>query len=117
MIDQLVEKVFCARNATHLAHWSTKSFAEHMALGDFYDESIEILDKLIEAYQGNFGLIKVSKLDNEVGKDVIKMLNDQVTWISENREDISSKVCALENIIDELTGLYLSTIYKLENLS
>ena len=32
-------------------------------------------------------------------------------------EQLVSKVfAALENIVDELTGLYLSTIYKLRNL-
>lgn len=117
MIEQLVEKVFAARNATHLAHWSTKSFAEHMALGDFYDGVIDIVDKLVEAYQGYEGLIKVESLENELGKDIIKMLNEQVAWIADNREEIACDISALENIVDELSGLYLSTIYKLENLS
>ena len=37
MIEELVSKVFSARNASHLAHWATKSYAEHQALGAFYE--------------------------------------------------------------------------------
>jgi hypothetical protein len=37
--------------------------------------------------------------------------------MSKNRSKIASGVPALENIVDEIVGLYLSTIYKLKNLS
>jgi len=57
MIEQLIAKVFMARNNTHIAHWKTKSYAEHVALGDFYDKVIDLVDSLVECYQGNFGLI------------------------------------------------------------
>ena len=58
MIEQLVAKTFASRNAAHLQHWRTSSFSEHMALNEFYDEIIELVDNLVEAYQGAFGLIK-----------------------------------------------------------
>jgi len=57
MIEELVTRVFSTRNAAHLAHWKTKSFAEHSALGDFYDALIDGVDEIIEDYQGAFGLI------------------------------------------------------------
>lgn len=117
MIEELVAKVFAARNMTHLEHWRTKSFAQHMALGDFYDGVIDIIDTLVEAYQGNFGKIGKVKLADETEEDCIKCLTDQVSWIASNRSEIAQEVDALENIVDELTGLYLKTLYKLENLS
>lgn len=46
MIEQLVSKVFAARNAAHLAHWSTGSYAQHVVLGDFYDGVIYKLRNL-----------------------------------------------------------------------
>lgn len=52
MIEQLVSRVFSTRNAAHLRHWSTQSYAEHVALGDFYDGVIDALDALVEARQG-----------------------------------------------------------------
>ena len=44
MIEELVEKVFAARNEAHIAHWATKSFAKHMALNEFYDNIIDLID-------------------------------------------------------------------------
>ena len=117
MIEELIAKVFMARNNTHIAHWKTKSYAEHVALGDFYDETIEILDKLVECYQGNFGIVGSIPQDELHYDGCIKCLSDQVAWIAKNRSKIAKNVASLENIVDELTGLYLKTLYKLENLS
>jgi hypothetical protein len=117
MIEELIAKVFMARNNTHIAHWKTKSYAEHVALGDFYDESIDIIDKLVECYQGNFGIIGEIPKDDLHHDGCVKCLNDQVAWIAKGRSKIARNVAALENIVDELTGLYLKTLYKLENLS
>ena len=47
MIEDLVSRAFAIRNAAHLAHWATKSFSEHMALGSFYDEVIEKIDGIV----------------------------------------------------------------------
>lgn len=117
MIEQLVEKVFAARNEAHIAHWATKSYAEHVALNEFYDNIIDLVDKLVEAYQGCYGLIQVQRLETDLEKDVLYWLNEDVKWIAENREEISGGVRSLENIIDEISDQYLTTIYKLENLS
>jgi hypothetical protein len=118
MIEELVARVFCTRNQSHLAHWKTKSFAEHQALGGFYDGLIDIIDKLVEASQGSKGIIghvDLSCKDESI--DIIKLLSDDANWVSKNRSKIASNVPALENIVDELVGLYLTTLYKLKNLS
>jgi len=118
MIEELIAKVFEARNATHLEHWRTKSYAAHKALGNFYEDVIDLVDDLVECYQGNFGIIgKVPDVEQTHNEDCIKCLNDQVAWIANHRSQIAQEVDALENIVDEITGLYLKTLYKLENLS
>ena len=117
MIENLVAKVFAARNATHLEHWRTGSYAQHVALGDFYDEIIDLIDKLVEAYQGSFGKIGAVKLTIEEETDCVRCLTADVAWIAKHRNEIAQEVDALENIVDEITGLYLKTLYKLENLS
>ena len=35
-----------ATNA-HLFHWSTDSFAKHMALGEYYDNIVELTDSYV----------------------------------------------------------------------
>lgn len=118
MIEELISRVFKTRNQAHLAHWKTKSFAEHEALGSFYDELIDKIDGLVEACQGSKGIIghvDLSCKDESV--DIIKCLTDDANFISRNRAKIGHGVPALENILDEIVGLYLTTLYKLKNLS
>lgn len=118
MIEELVARIFKTRNQAHLAHWKTKSYAEHKALGSFYDGVIDALDGLVEACQGSKGIIghvDLSCKDESV--DIIKCLTDDANFISKNRTKIAHGVPALENILDEIVALYLKTIYKLKNLS
>ena len=116
MIEELIMRVFCARDVTHLAHWRTKSYAEHVALGEFYGGVIDILDRLVESHQGAFGVIGETDYKRPEKKAPLAYLKSEVAWIAKNREKISQDVSSLENIVDELTGLFLRTIYKLENL-
>jgi hypothetical protein len=113
MIEDLIERLFHARNAAHIAHWKTKSYSEHKALGHYYEDLIEQLDDLIEAYQGTFGIIGSI---GEEEKSVAKLIHDDIIWMNENRGKIAKGVPALENIVDELTGMHMKTLYKLENL-
>ena len=117
MIEELVARVFATRNAVHTGHWKTKSYAEHMALGDFYDALVDKIDDVVEMYQGAFDKIGAVETEPVVGKDLIKHLQTEARWINDNRESISGDICALENQLDELAGLYLSTLYKLRFLS
>lgn len=118
MIEQLISRSLAIRNTAHLAHWKTDSYAEHVALGDFYDGIVDLLDKLVEAYQGFFGLIgDVNIPATKTSTDIVKALSVEAAWINVNREEIAKEVSALENIVDEISGLYLTTLYKLKNLS
>ena len=116
MIEQMIGKVFATRNAAHVEHWKTKSYAQHQALGAFYDGVIDLLDKLVEAYQGAAGLIGDVVTDDEKSEQIIDRLKDEVVWLEQNKASCCKEISALENIVDEMVALYLSTIYKLENL-
>ena len=53
MIEELISRVFYARNVAHFEHWTANgvgAFARHEALGKFYDEVIDAIDKLIREY-------------------------------------------------------------------
>lgn len=119
MIEEMIHRAFCSRNAAHIAHWRTKSYAQHVALNAFYDDIVDATDKLVEAYMGAAGKV-VGEFEIPAlkpVKDILKYLTEEVAWIDENRSEIASGIPALENIVDEITGLYLSTIYKLKQLS
>lgn len=117
MVEELVARVFAARNIAHLEHWKTKSYAKHMALGSFYDDVIEALDAFIEAHQGMNGIIgDVPRMFPSGIKDVAKFLVSEVEWIESNREELTGNSGSLGNLLDSVSGIYMTTIYKLENL-
>jgi hypothetical protein len=88
-----------------------------MALGDFYEQVLGLADSLAEAYQGRKGIIDIPLLDNEFPGEIIKSMRDQLAWIETNRDSAVGKdERAMQNIVDEIVALYLSTLYKLVNL-
>jgi DNA-binding ferritin-like protein len=116
-MEEIIGILFYARTIAHKEHLKTKSFAQHMALNTFYEEVIDLADKLAEAYQGCEGIMKDIPL---FGKDAPGSIDDflekQMDMIEKLRKSASSR-SAIQNIIDEVIGLYLSTLYKLRNLS
>lgn len=119
MIEQLISRVFYARNVAHFEHWRAKgegSFAKHQALGAFYDDVIDAIDSLVEAYQGAFELIGNIPAPQTPKGDVLKLLQGDAAWIEENHEDVCGGNRAVGNLLDNVTAVYLSAIYKLRNL-
>lgn len=114
-----VGELFLARDVAHSVHLNTRSFSKHMALNTFYDEVIELADKFAEAYQGRHGLIGPITLKSaRKTTNIVEFLKDSLAEIEANRyKDCEKSDTALQNIIDEIVGLYLSTLYKLQFLA
>ena len=120
MIEDLVSRVFATRNAVHLAHWAAKgagSFSRHSALGDFYEALIDKIDNIVEMHQGAFGLIGDVDVQSVPAEGIMEHIGEEANWIEGNRDEISGGVSAIQNAVDDLTGAYLRTFYKLKNLS
>jgi DNA-binding ferritin-like protein len=119
MIEELVARVFYARNVAHFEHWRAQGvggYARHKALGKFYDDVIDALDTLIEAYQGAFELIGNVPAPKTKADDILLLLIEDAEWIEKNHEKICKGNRAVANLVDGVTGVYLPTIYKLRNL-
>lgn len=114
-----VGMLFLARDVAHSVHLNTRSFSKHTALGTFYDEIVDLADKFAEAYQGKHGLIgPISLMNARKTSNITEFLQDQVDEIEKVRYEVCDKTeTALQNIIDEIVGLYLSTLYKLRFLA
>ena len=114
-----VGTLFLARDVAHSVHLNTRSFSKHSALNSFYDEVIELADKFAEAYQGRHGLIgPISLMSAKKTGNVIEFLEDSLADIEKMRYDVVDKSdTPLQNIIDEIVGQYLSTLYKLKFLA
>jgi hypothetical protein len=119
MMGRLIEVLFLSREIAHREHLRTKSFSQHMALNTFYDEVIGIADSIAEAYQGRHGIIdSIPMLDNPMTKDIADLLEEQLASVEKLRYSaVDKNETAIQNLIDEAVALYLSTLYKLRNLS
>lgn len=114
-----VGTLFLARDVAHSVHLNTRSFAKHSALAEFYDNIVDLADKFAEAYQGKYGLIgPISLMSAKKTNNIVAFLEDQVDELMEMRYKVVDKECTpLQNIIDEIFGLYYSTLYKLKFLA
>jgi hypothetical protein len=116
MIEELVSRCFTISHSAHLAHWKTDSYSQHVTLGEFYDEVIDQIDGIVEAYQGWYGLIGKVDMGNVTPEDIVEQISGNAMWITENRDAICKNNPMLENLIDGLTDLFSTTFYKLKQL-
>lgn len=112
--EEFVSKALFDRDAAHIAHWKTKSYAEHKALNDFYDELLELIDGFVEQYQGCYGGRMEIKREDGNDDDIRDLLAFRAEWIEMYRYQICEKdETSLQNTIDEILRLYESTQYML----
>jgi len=117
--SKLVSHLMHSRNQAHVYHLQTKSFAEHMALNGYYNSIIELVDGLIESYQGKYGIIdKYTSFElnsYKSNKETINYFTALQKNVDSLRDDVDDSY--IQNQIDTVTELIQSTIYKLSYLS
>ena len=111
--------LFLARDVTHSVHLNTRSYSKHVALNTFYDEIIDLADAFAEAYQGRHGLIgPITLTSAKPTKNVLEFLESQLADLEAARYDVCAKTdSSLQQLIDNIVELYLTTIYKLRFLA
>ena len=119
MMGRLIDLLFLGREVAHREHLRTKSYAQHVALNTFYDEIIGIADSIAEAFQGRHGIIaNIPMLTNDTQGAIDVVLEKQLAAIEKLRYTaVPKEETAIQNLIDGAVELYLSTLYKLRNLS
>lgn len=73
---------------THIWHWQTQKFAEHKALGDFYESLQGSVDQLAEVFMGAGGKlqnIKTNSLEGYKKNRVIDSLNNFRTKLNDTQ--------------------------------
>jgi len=111
--------LFLARDVTHSVHLNTRSYSKHKALQKFYENIIDRADTFAEAYQGRKGLIgPIALMSAKKTENVVAFLEDQLAELEAMRYDVCDKTDSpLQNLIDGIIELYLSTLYKLKFLA
>jgi hypothetical protein len=122
-LEQLASLLLHSRTQAHSFHLGQRgvgSLSAHLALGTYYDSIGDMIDGLVEAYQGQYGLIKlqaVSGLDtNNDIKNVIVYFDKLIAAVAKLRQDKKLQMSWLQNDIDMVVTLLYSTKYKLTNL-
>jgi hypothetical protein len=114
--EELLCEMLEASAQAKVFHWQTSSFAEHEALGEFYEAFNGLMDRFIESYQGCYGRIMMG-CDMEVKPYTmdapVTFLEVFKSYISGNARMLVMGNPALTNILDEINGLVDQTIYRL----
>ncbi len=100
---------------THFFHFSTNSYAQHKALGNFYEGIVDLVDDYVEAYMGCYEQIKIFPSSYHQPKEPLKYLESLKSFVNDANKDLP-KEQELVNIVAEIQQLIDSTIYKLKNL-
>lgn len=100
---------------THFFHWSTDSYAKHVALAEYYDGIVELTDNFVEAYMGKYQKITSFPSTYHQPKDPVKYLQSLQSFVEAARADLPQD-SELQNLVDEIADLINTTTYKLVNL-
>ena len=119
-VAEFIDCILTAAVIAHKMHLRTKSFAEHKALNELYDELPENADAIAEAYQGKMGVI-LPDIDSVNQAQYLQMncldyVNYLISYVETNRQ-VFGNVSAIQNLVDELLHTLYSAAYKLKFLS
>lgn len=116
--ESLTDLVMCLLHSatiTHIMHWQTESYAAHIALGEYYSEIPELVDAVIEAYQGKIGII-LRKFPIETDDYEAMTPLAYMEYLSEEMTEgraLFGEDSEIQNLVDAICDLIDSTMYKL----
>ena len=111
--------LFTSRDQAYRAHLLTKSYAQHVALGEFYDAVVDLADSLAEVTMGTYGAFTEIPVEPPARGAIDAALEAHLNKIEDLRAAFGGKACdrPIENLLDEVGALFAQTLYKLRNLS
>jgi DNA-binding ferritin-like protein len=96
------------RTQAHLFHWQAKKYSSHIALGNFYDEYLELVDTLAESMMSKFerptvGVGNIAIVDYSE-ENLNLFLNEANSLFEKEGRTICADNSEMLNIIDEIIG-------------
>lgn len=114
VIVDIIQKLFHSRDVIHLAHLKTTSYAQHVALNEYYDAILDFADSLVEKTQGCEQKLLDLTIPSSKAEEPLAYLVALKDFILANREKLEYEW--QKNIIDEVTAQISETCYKLKFL-
>lgn len=95
-------------------HLKTRKHHIHVTLNEFYEKALDIVDDIIEQYQGIYGVVEDTFTNCIVsdGKSESEYLTELKTFIENNRCVLGDH-SEINSTIDDFIALIDSTIYKI----
>lgn len=117
-MESIISTLFAARDAAHVLHLRTRSFAAHLALGDLYDALVDLADTLAEGYQGKYGLLQLCCPTEDLSQlDALTFIRTLAAWAEAARVQFDPEDSYLINEWDAVLLTIYRAKYKLENLA
>lgn len=114
-VAKIIGIMMMSRTYSHMAHLKTDSYSKHVALDEFYSGIVDFMDSFAEVAQGLFGKLDIPFTDLKGNIDMpVEGLNSHLTMLTTLAKGCENR--ALNAIFDEITQLYLTTIYKVKEL-
>ncbi|TXG82641.1 MAG: hypothetical protein E6R13_04645 [Spirochaetes bacterium] len=115
-IGSLVSCLFEMRDNMHIQHFKTTSYATHMALDTLYKDIVDLVDSLVESWQGKYGIISgYTPIEIHEELDAVEYLKYKLEYITEFRG--TTKDSYILSQLDIIEELIYSSLYKLQNLN
>jgi hypothetical protein len=117
LIGTFVSTLLHSATLTHLMHFKTLSYSEHVALAGYYDSIPDLVDGLVESIQGAYEVIiepypsMFGTGDAEPLAYMISLRNYVRDYRGEMPQDNE-----IQNEIDNVANLLNTTVYKLKFL-
>jgi hypothetical protein len=114
-LTELVMDLLHSATVTHIMHWQTESYAAHQALGMYYSDIPNLIDDVVEAYQGKTGIIlrdfpiEMESYEQMTPLAYMEYLSQELT----DGRALFGTDSEIQNLVDAIADLIDSTMYKL----
>ena len=114
--EEIAGKLAFFHEQIHIIHWQTKNYAEHIALGEFYEFLQSFKDDVVEKLMGYTGkriqTMKIELIDNKA--DALTVTNNIIAFATElMNHGESNKFWDISNMAQDLSGKAAHTKYLL----
>jgi hypothetical protein len=117
----LFSKLFESREMAHIYHLQVNgeqgSHAAHKALQKYYEDVLDLIDELLETYQGQYGIVDgyetIDTAETKT-KEKVEYFEGLAEFVKHGRKAISLEDTHLHSIIDDIVVLIYKTLYKLK---
>ena len=112
---ELLITLLNAATIGHVLHLQSRSYSEHKALQGFYQGLPDLVDSVIEAWQGRNGeLMEYPDQSVELSehKDALEFVTFLKILLDDERYVLGEE-SEIQNLVDEIAALIDSTLYKL----